>query len=418
MTMQPAWLVRFLLPPALLLCVACNRTETQSSAAGPDQILQAAVEVGKVSGIVAAAASADGELHQGAFGKKSVESGEPMLADTIFRIASMTKPATSVAVMQFVEQGKVSLDESIGAYLPELKSPKVLEGFDADGKPRLRDATRPPTVRELLSHTSGYAYSNWNEDMGRYESGVELPSGRERLWKLPLTADPGSQWQYSASTDILGVLVESVSGMTLEDYFQKNIFQPLGMADTTFQMPAAKWPRVAATSQREAGGSLTPRPLPATPPTVTFFSGGGGLYSTAADYIRFLRALLNGGTLDGVQLLKPETVGLMAQNHIGDLEAGTMPSFRPETSANVNFFPHSKDKFGLGFLINTEPVEGGRASGSLAWAGIFNTYFWIDREKDVCGVLLTQVLPFADPTVLAILEDYEKSIYTAFRNDR
>jgi CubicO group peptidase (beta-lactamase class C family) len=247
--------------------------------------------------------------------------------------------------------------------------------------------------------------------MGRYESGVELPGGRERLWKLPMTADPGSRWQYSASTDILGVLVESVSGLTLEEYFQTKIFQPLGMTDTSFQVPASKWSRVAVTSQREADGSLTPRPLPETPPQVTFFSGGGGLFSTAPDYIRFLQALLNGGHLDGVELLKPETVALMAQNQIGDLEAGTMTSFRPETSANANFFPNSKDKFGLGFLINTQPVEGGRAAGSLAWGGIANTYFWIDREKNVCGVLLTQVLPFADPTVLTLLEEYEKAVY-------
>jgi CubicO group peptidase (beta-lactamase class C family) len=415
MTVRNALPVRLFLTVALLLSVACSSSETKSTAAGPDQVLHAAVEAGKVAGVVAAAASPEGVIHQGVFGKKSAESGEPMRADTIFRIASMTKPATSVAVMQLVEQGKVSLGESIGAYLPELKNPKVIEGFGSDGKPRLRAATRPPTIRELLSHTSGYAYSNWNEDMGRYESSVELPGGRERLWKLPMTADPGSRWQYSASTDILGVLVESGSGLTLEEYFAKNIFQPLGMRDTSFQVPASKWSRVAVTSQREADGSLTPRPLPETPPQVTFFSGGGGLFSTAPDYIRFLQALLNGGHLDGVELLKPETVALMAQNQIGDLEAGTMTSFRPETSANVNFFPNSKDKFGLGFLINTQPVEGGRAAGSLAWGGIANTYFWIDREKNVCGVLLTQVLPFADPTVLALLEEYEKAVYANIR---
>ena len=413
MTVRTVLLVRLFFAVALLLGVACSSSETRSAAAGPDQILQAAVEAGKVAGVVATAASPEGVIHQGVFGKKSEESGEPMRADTIFRIASMTKPATSVAVMQLVEQGKVSLDESVGAYLPELKNPKVLEGFDSDGKPRLRGATRPPTIRELLSHTSGYAYSIWNEDMGRYESSVELPSGRDRLWKLPLASDPGSRWEYSASTDILGVLVEAVSGMTLEAYFQNNIFQPLGMEDTTFQMPAAKWSRVAATYQRGPDGSLGPtaRPLPDAPPPVTFFGGGGGLYSTAPDYIRFLRALLGDGRLNGADLLKPETVALMSQNQIGELDAGTMTSFRPETSANVNLFPNSKDKFGLGFLINTQPVEGGRAAGSLAWAGLFNTYFWIDREKNVCGVLLTQVLPFADPTVLAVLEDYERAVY-------
>ncbi len=420
MIVRTAWLVRLVLTPALFLSVACNSSETTPSTAGIDQVLQAAVEAGKVSGVVAAAASGETVLHQGVFGKKSLESGEPMSAGTIFRIASMTKPATSVAVMQLIEQGKVRLDEPASVYLPELKNLKVLEGFDNDGKPRLRDAARPPTVRELLSHTSGYAYSIWNEDMDRYESSVQLPNGRGKFWVLPLASDPGSRWEYGASTDILGILVESVSGLTLEDYFQKNIFQPLGMVDTTFQIPASKWSRVAATYQRGPDGTLGPtaRPLPETPPQVTFFSGGGGLYSTAPDYIRFLRALLNRGQLDAIHLLKPETVDLMAQNHSGDHEAGTMTTLRPEMSANVNFFPRSKDKFGLGFLVNTQPVEGGRAAGSLAWAGLFNTYFWIDREKDVCGVLLTQVLPFADPTVLALLEDYEKAVYATFRNDR
>ena len=381
-----------------------------------DQLLQASVAADRVAGVVAMAASKDEILYEGAFGKKNVDADEPMRTDTIFRIASMTKPITSVAVMQLVEQSRVKLDEAVGVYLPELGEFKVLEGFDKDGQPRLRNAARGPTIRELLSNTSGYTYSYWNDNIRRYEEAVEMPRGRERFGALPLAFDPGSRWGYGPSTDVLGILVESVSGLTLEEYFRKNIFVPLGMKDTSFQVSATKWPRVSFHYQRQADGGLEPpaSPLPAVPPNVKFFSGGGGLSSTGPAYIRFLQALLNGGKLEGARILEPETIDSMAQNQIGNHEAGTMATTDPEISNDVNFFPDSKDKFGFGFLINTGKVEGGRASGSLAWAGLLNTYFWVDRERNVCGVLLTQILPFADTTVLELLGEYEKAVYSSF----
>jgi CubicO group peptidase (beta-lactamase class C family) len=336
-----------------------------------------------------------------------------MQPDTLFRVASMTKPVTSVAVMQLVEQGKVGLDESVAKYLPELAQPKVLEGYGEDGKPRLRAAARPPTVRELLSNTSGYAYPIWNDDIRRYEEESKLPGGRDKFPALPLASDPGSRWEYSPSTGILGVLVADVSGVTLEEYFRRNIFEPLGMNETSFQIPADKWPRMTRQYKRTPGGGYegSGQEPPATPPQVTYFAGDGGLTSTAPDYIRFVRALLNGGELDGARILKAETVALMGENHVGEMEAGEMQSFRPELSNDVHLYPGVKDKFGLGFFLNVEPAPGARAEGSMMWAGLYNTYFWIDRKQDVGGVLLTQILPFADTTVLEMLGEYERAVY-------
>lgn len=401
---------------ALVLNASCGDPEKAAEAGRIDQILQASVATDRLAGVVAMAVSNNEILYEGAFGQRNIGANEPMRKDTIFALYSMTKPITSVAVMQLVEQGSVNLDEAVSTYLPEFRDFKVLEGFGKDGEPKLRDALEEPTVRTLLSHTSGYAYSYWNEDMRRYEETVEMPAGRERFSALPLVFDPGSDWGYGPSADVLGILVESVSSLTLEEYFSKNIFGPLGIQDTSFQISSAEWSRISSSYQREPDGGLGPStmPLPETPPQVTFFNGGGGLFSTAPDYIRFLQVLLNRGELDSVRILQPETVDLMAQNHIGNLEAGTMRSANLYLSSNVDFFSRSRDKFGFGFLIKARQVEGRRAAGSLSWGGLMNTYFWIDRDNNVCGVLMTQVLPFADETVLDLLHEYEEAVYSRF----
>jgi len=380
----------------------------------PDDVLRSYVESGRIPGVVAIAASSGEVLHRGSFGKKSADAEEAMALDAIFRIYSMTKPVTSVAVMQLVEQGTVELDASVGEYLPELARPRVLEGFGEDGTPQLRDASRPPTIRELLSNTSGYAYGIWNADIRRYEVETGLPDGRDRFPLLPLASDPGTRWEYSPSTAILGVLVETVSGLTLEEYFKRNIFQPLGMSDSFFQIPADKWGRAVRRHKRLRDGSIEVLggAPPATPPQVTYFAGDGGLSSTAPDYLRFVRALLNGGELDGARILKTESVDQMGANQIGEFEAaGNMVTVQPGLSNDVNLYPGVEDRFGLGFLLNAESVVDGRAEGTMMWAGLMNTYFWIDREQDVGGVLLTQTLPFGDATVLELLGEYEKAVY-------
>jgi CubicO group peptidase (beta-lactamase class C family) len=182
------------------------------------------------------------------------------------------------------------------------------------------------------------------------------------------------------------------------------------MGDTHFNVPEDKWPRLVAAHVRQDNGGLKERHR-ASPSRVSFYNGGGGLSSTAADYTRFLRALLRGGELDGNRILKAETVVLMSQNHIGELEAGSMQTVMPRVSNDFDFFPGSVDRFGFGFLINSEPVEGGRAAGSLAWAGLHNTYSWIDPTNDTCGVLMTQVLPFYDAKVVELLCEFERAVY-------
>jgi CubicO group peptidase (beta-lactamase class C family) len=244
--------------------------------------------------------------------------------------------------------------------------------------------------------------------------GPDLTQGMDAMLSIPLSSDPGTRWEYSISTDLLGLVVEAVSGQSLGAYFQEHILTPLSMNDTFFVVPDDKVSRVATGYARSAEGVLTP--LPFQNGSRERESGGGGLFSTGEDYLRFLRMLLNGGELDGHRVLESQTVELMAQDQTGGLEAGgESRSTAPTMSNDFNFWPESRDSFGLGFLINREPVPGGRAEGSLAWAGLYNTYFWIDRKSDVCGVVITQILPFFDPAALDLLDSFEKAVYATAR---
>jgi methyl acetate hydrolase len=379
-----------------------------------DQVLREAVDEKKLPGIVAMVAVADHVIYQGASGKRDTIKNIPMTVDSIFRIASMTKPITSVSVMQLVESGRVKLDEPAATYLPELSQVQVLEEFDAStGKATLRPPKALPTVRQLLSHTSGFAYEFFDPELHGYVATGAVPSmsqGDDGFLKAPLLFDPGSRWEYGISTDLLGKLVEKVSGQTLEDYFRQHIFQPLGMTDTFFDVPPEKQARVVALHQRQEDGSLLePPPQPFKP--VRFFSGGGGLYSTAGDYLKFERMLLGGGKLGNKRILQSETVDQMSRNQIGDLMLVELRSSVPQFAKDPIRMPGSLDKFGLGFAINTKSVEGGRSRGSLAWAGIYNTYFWIDPPRKTCTVIMMQILPFSDDAVNSVVEHFERAVY-------
>jgi CubicO group peptidase (beta-lactamase class C family) len=377
-----------------------------------DRILRDAVEAGSVPGVVAMAATRDGAVYQGAFGRRSVPYGPPMTLDTVFRIASMTKAITATAAMQLVEQGKLSLEAPAGEIVSGLAAPQVLEGYDATGKPILRPARGTITLRRLLTHTAGFGYDIWNADLQRYYRETGLPPARTgRLASLgaPLTFDPGTRWQYGINIDWAGRMIEAVSGLDLETYFRTRIFAPLGIGDTSYLVRPDMEQRLATVHTRAAQGfeTLELDPTPAR----EFFPGGGGLHSTASDYLTFLRMLLAGGTLNGVTILRHETVAEMARNHIGSLLVEPMRSVVPSSSNDVELFPGSPKKWGLSFLINTAPVQGGRAAGSLAWAGLYNTYFWLDQITGVAGVILTQILPFADRAALDLLDRFEKSLY-------
>lgn len=405
----------------VLIVVLATAAIIPLSGAGPakstnaiDQVLREAVKEKKVPGIVAMVAVGDRITYAGTAGKRDTIKNLPMTADSIFRMASMTKPVTSVAVMQLVESGRVRLDEPAATYLPELAQVKVLEEFDAStGKAKLRPAKTPPTVRQLLSHTSGFGYEFFDAKLHAYAATGAVPSilqGDEGFLKAPLLFDPGTKWEYGISTDWLGKLVERVSGQTLEDYFRQHIFQPLGMTDTFFNVPAEKQGRVVGLHQRQEDGSfLEPPPQPFQAPRR--LSGGGGLYSTAGDYLKFARMLLGGGKLGDQRILRAETVQEMMRNQIGDLTVVELRSSIPQFAKDPSRIPGSLDKFGLGWAINSKPVEGGRSRGSLAWAGIFNTFFWIDPPRKTCAVILMQILPFSDDAAISVVERFERAVY-------
>lgn len=378
-----------------------------------DEVLERAVEAGEVPGVVALAADAGGVIYEGAFGKREVGRDQPMTLDTVFWIASMTKAVTSVAAMQLVEQGRLDLDEPLGGRIPELASPRVLEGFDEAGAPKLRPARRPITLRLLLTHTAGFSYDIWNPDMGRYAEHAGLPSiieCKDASLGAPLMFDPGERWEYGINIDWVGKAVERESGQTLEAYFREHIFAPLGMDDTGFVIQPAQRERLAAMHARGPDGSLQAIPFE-VPQEPEFFMGGGGLYSVGRDYLTFLRMLLGGGRLNGAQVLRPETVARMAENQIGDLTVGMLKTAIPANSNDAEFFPGMVKKWGLGYMISTEDAPTGRSANSLAWAGLANTYYWLDPTKRLAGLILTQILPFADPTVLRLFGEFESAIY-------
>jgi len=315
-----------------------------------DAIFEHAVTAGTVPGVVAMATTAGGPVYQGAFGMRQLGGETPMSLDTVFRIASMTKAITSVAAMQLVEAGKLTLDGPVSAIDPALAAPQVLTGFDAQGQPQLRPAKRPITLKHLLTHTAGFCYGIWNPNVERYVAAtgmLQMGTGKLAALRQPLMFDPGERWEYGINIDWAGRLVEEASGQKLDAYCREHIFAPLGMIDTGFVASPEQRARQAVVHQREADGSLTPQPLE-TPIEREFLAGGGGLYSTASDYLAFLEALLEDGTVRGQQILKPETVALMGENHIGGLQAGILKTNAPAMTNDVDLFPGQPVRWGLG----------------------------------------------------------------------
>jgi CubicO group peptidase (beta-lactamase class C family) len=380
-----------------------------------DDVLRQAVERGTVPGIVAMATTADGPCYMGAFGQRRLGDGAPMTVDTVFRIASMTKAITCVAAMQLVEQGKLSLDGPVPAIDPGLSEPQVLDGFDAQGRPILRPAKRPITLKHLLTHTAGFCYEQWNPALERCVAALGMPqmaSGKLAALRMPLMFDPGERWEYGINIDWVGRLVEEISGQKLDAYFAEHVTSPLGMKDTGFAVSPGQRARQATVHQRTTGGALVPQPFE-IPGEREFLAGGGGLYSTATDYLSFLQMLLRAGGLNGAKILNPETVALMGRNHIGALPAGVLKANWPQMTNDVDLFPGQIVRWGLGYMLTPEPGPRGRNAGSLTWAGIFNTYYWLDPAKRIAGLIMTQILPFADPATLGVLGDFEQAVYAA-----
>jgi CubicO group peptidase (beta-lactamase class C family) len=394
-------------------------TKGAKTAAQPviDPVLRRAAEAGDVAGVVAMAATSDGVLYQGAFGKRDLVKGTEMTLDSVFWIASMTKAITATAAMQLVEKRKLQLDQPMGKLLPELAAPQVLEGFDDKGQPKLRPAKRAITLRHLLTHTAGFGYDIWDANIAQYAKQAELPgiiTCKNAALKLPLVFDPGKAWEYGINIDFVGKAVEKVSGKKLDAYLRDNIFTPLGMSDTGFIIGPSQRDRLVSVHARKPDGTLEPIEF-GVPQDPEFFMGGGGLYGTARDYLAFLQMLMHGGKFGRAQLLRPETVALMSKNQIGSINVpGVWKTTAPGASLDVELskmFPDQDLKWGLSFLINTKQGPAGRSAGSLAWAGLANTYFWLDPSKKVAGVILTQSLPFVDPKVIELYGQFENGIY-------
>ncbi|MFZ2006488.1 MAG: serine hydrolase domain-containing protein [Stellaceae bacterium] len=380
-----------------------------------DSVLKQAVDDGTLPGVVAMAATTDGPVYEGAFGVRRLGDAQPMTRDTVFRIASMTKAITSVAAMQLVEQGKLSLNDPVPAIDPGLAAPKVLTGFDTTGKPQLRTAARPITLRHLLTHTAGFCYEQWNPDLERCVAALGMPqmaSGKLAAMRMPLMFDPGERWEYGINTDWVGRLVEEISGQRLDAYFAEHVTGPLNMNNTCFAPSAEQRARQASVHQRHPDGRLEPQPSE-QPIEREFLAGGGGLYSTAGDYLTFLQMLLHEGTLNGRRILKPETVALMRKNHIGELAVGVLKTNNKPLTNDVDLFPGQTVRWGLGFMLTPEPGPNGRSAGSVNWAGIFNTYYWLDPVKRAAGVIMTQILPFADTPTLGVYGAFERGVYAA-----
>ena len=376
-----------------------------------DAALQAQVAAREIPGVVAMAANEASVVYEGAFGLRNMAASTPMSSDTIFRIASMVKLLTSVAALQLVERGKLKLDEPAGHIDPRLAAPQLLTGFDAKGSPQLRPAHQPITLRNLLTHTSGLSYPLWDPTVVRY---LKAARKNSHLPRRPLMFEPGAKWAYGGGIDHVGRMVEIAGGLSLDRYFRDNITGPLGMNDTAPTITERQRARQASLHVRAADGTLVAKPFEKLNEPKTF-SGGGSIYSTAPDYLTLLQALLNGGSLRGTSILRRESVALMSTNQIGNLDAGILKTENPALSNDVDFFPGVRLRWSLGHMINVDPVPEGRKANSLTWAGLFNTYYWIDPATRIAGVIMMQILPFADQQALGAYRQFERGICQAVR---
>ena len=379
-----------------------------------DALLSGPVAEGAVPGVVAGVTNASEDLYLAGFGERVLGGGDEMTADTVGWIASMTKAITGAAAMQLVEQGRLDLDTPASEVIPYLGEVEVITGFNEDGSPRTRAPRRAIALRHLLTHTSGFSYDIWNETIGRYQEETGTPgiiTCQNAALTTPLLFDPGDAWDYGINIDWTGKMVETVSGQSLGEYFREHLFDPLGMNDTAFRITDSMRARLARIHQRGEDGSLEPQMELEIPQDPEFEMGGGGLYGTVGDYLRFIRMILNRGRANGAQVLAPETVDMMSRNQMGDIRVGALKTAIPPLSNDAEFFPGTPKSWGLSFMINNEEAPTGRTAGSLGWAGLANSFFWIDPAKGIGGAYLTQVLPFIDEKAFPLYLAFEEAVY-------
>lgn len=373
-------------------------------------ILNDAVTAGDVPFVVAMSGNSSGVTWSGAAGDRAP--GVAATEDTVFRIFSMTKAVGSTAAMLLIDRGKLSFDTPVEEILPQFADIKVLDGFDGD-TPRLRAPKRKATVRHLATHTSGFVYEFWNPDIPKYMEATGHPtiiSGLNASLNYPLVFDPGERWDYGIGIDWLGQIVEAIDGRRIDAFCREEIFDPLGMPDTNFEVTDSMAGRLAGVKARGEDGQLADFEL-APPSNPEFYGMGHALYSTAPDYMRFVRMFLNKGQLDGNRILSEAGVETMLANHIGDLRVGMLKTVAPPVTADAEFFPGLEKSHSFGFMRMEEDVPGMRAAGSQAWAGVLNTHYWFDPARDVTGLIMTQTLPFVEPRFIQLYEQFERAVY-------
>ncbi len=379
---------------------------------GIGAVLQTAVAQNDVPFVVAMTGNAAGVTSSRAFGDRAP--GVAATMDTVFRIYSMTKAIGTTAAMQLIDRGKLSVDTPVEEILPQFADIQVLEGFDGD-TPKLRAPKTKATIRHLGTHTSGLVYEFWNTDIAKYMELTGHPSilsGKKVALGYPMVFDPGTRWDYGIGIDWLGQVVEAVDGRRIDRYCQAEIFDPLGMPDTRFEVEGTMGERMCIVSMRGQDGNFSEFAL-APPSQPEFYGMGHALYSTAPDYMRFIRSFLNKGQLDGARILSEAAIDQMLTNHIGDVRVGPMKTNVPAITADVNLFPGTPKTHSFGFLRVEEDVPGMRSAGSQGWAGVCNTHFWFDPAKDVAGLIMTQTLPFVEPRFMNTYGDFERAVYAS-----
>jgi CubicO group peptidase (beta-lactamase class C family) len=398
-------ILRWVLPLLFIAVLSAAPTLPPQGASAISTVLKTATDRGDVPGVAVAVVNKEGLLYNEAFGKSRTLTNTPMAKDTIFNMASMTKPVTSVAIMILVDEGKLRLDDEVAKYLPQWKDRPVISTFnEADASYQTRPAKRPITIRHLLTHTSGIGYGFSSPTLQKIMEKTKKPE-----LDLPLLFDPGDSWAYGASTRVLGHVVEAISGQKIDAYLEARILSPLGMHDTSYLVPTSKYARVVAVSRRGNDGKFIEAPMPATIPATV--QGDGGLYGTPGDYGLFLRMLLNRGTVNGKRILSERSARSVFETHTGNVAVKEQVSTNQTLSRN---FPTGagRDKWGLGFQLAADRLPKRRSPGSGTWAGIFNTHFFIDPSKEIGVVVMMQTLPFYDEASMKVYSGVEEAVYT------
>ena len=380
-----------------------------------DQILTNTVKrAGGAPGVVAMVTDRNGNIYEGVAGVRDLETTTPMSLDTVFALFSTTKPITGAVLMKLVEEGEVGLHDLAKDYVPEIADIMVLEGFDGDGNPKLRKPKTDITINMLMLHTAGFGYEFFNQDEQNYRKAANVPptiaSSTDAI-KSVLLFEPGERWNYGVNIDWIGQVIEAVTKKRLGESMAEKIFLPLGIKDIAFTMTPSMLERRATIHNRSENGTLTPNPEAMVPQPPPMDMGGGGLYGSIGEYMKFIRMILNNGD----DVLKPETVAQMAKNGLGELKSGGWTTADPAVANAGEFFPGVEKSWSYTFQVNEEPLPTGRPAGQLMWAGLANTYFWIDRENGIGGYWATQIFPYHDPASYLGFLEFESAVYSGLK---